>query len=127
MKAIKIKERLADLFEEHSEKMHLAQIDLAKGLFIGIEDPETHEIIRVYKRMPSSEAYKNLLEHVVGRPNQPVEHSGEIILPQPILDVNSDILSQQITGPKIEIIEKTGNALPTDNLNPQNLEAQKTD
>lgn len=123
LKAIKIKEKLSDLFEEEAEALHRAQIDLAKGIFIGIEDPETHEIIRVYKKIPSSEAYRTLLEHIVGRPKQPLEHSGEINLPTPILNIKADYSSESLIEPKLI----GTNELQVDNINPQSLEAPKTD
>ena len=87
VRAFKIKERLCELFEKEADALHAAQLDQPKGLFVGITHPTSGEIIRVYKKVPSTEAYKTLLEQCVGRPIQPVEHSGEIILPSPIVAV----------------------------------------
>jgi len=73
LRSQEIRRRLVERFEKDADELYDAQAQLAKGLFIGIKDPETGEIIRIAKKAPSTEAYRTLLNQSIGMPKQHVD------------------------------------------------------
>lgn len=70
--AEKMRERLAERLFKKADATFDAWEDLALGHFVLIEDPLTGSK-RIYKKSPNGQAIKDMFEHVVGKPRQPID------------------------------------------------------
>ena len=101
LRSQEIRRKLVEMFEKDAEELYRAQVEAAKGMFMGITDPETGEIIKIVKRAPSTEAYKILLNQSIGMPKQKFE--GDInIIPIPIVDTSKEY---KIESGEVDVVQ----------------------
>lgn len=70
-----VREALFMIVAEHLNEMVAAQIDAAKGF--ALIDKSDENGLRTYEVAPNPMAFKTLIEQVLGKPPQPLEHSGK--------------------------------------------------